>query len=193
MRSQNFPNKYCPFEVTGDYYIKVVGLNKRCRYHRKKGQEYSLEQISPQGLCPAFFQRAYPFCLSLLYNGHGGKISIKCPNKKYGLELEVYKKCFWPKISIMVKNKILKLIAKVCRPLDIPNENIYLKIVKTNTQCPKDYPLNKIFRFNIWNTNEICPAGFAQIFPYLFNLKEKEARTIPCPDDEVVTYEIKKR
>jgi len=134
-----------------------------------------------------------PVCLSLLYNGHKSGIKIKCPNKKNFLELEIYKKSFLPKTLVTVKNLLWSLITLVYRPIDIPHENIYLKIVKTNKLCPKNYSINKVFVFNIWSKKEMCPAGFAQIFPILFKLKRGGRYPLPCPDEKGITYEIEKR
>lgn len=62
-----------------DITIKTVVMKKICKYHKKQGQEFHINEIVPRGMCFEAFSVAYPSALALLYNADGQK-----DGQKYG-------------------------------------------------------------------------------------------------------------
>jgi uncharacterized repeat protein (TIGR04076 family) len=97
-----------------------------------------------------------------------------------------------PKPILFLKRNLEKILAKIYRPIDLPDRRINIKIIDQKN-CPKRYQIGRVFKFNPWNRNEICPAGFAQMYPLLTQPKTKAKIFVACPDDNVVIYQIIKR
>lgn len=175
--------------------VRVASLNKLCRYHFREGQEYDDSHLSPSGMCLAAYQAVYPFCLALLYDAKlsskGKLIKVRCPNSKGLVLMEVTHENPLPKPLFLFKEKLESLV-RVFRPFELPTKRIKIKIIDQKG-CPKKYQKGQVFRFNLWNQKEICPAGFAQIYPFLTQAKVNTKVLVPCPDEEVAVYEIKKK
>lgn len=184
----------CQFECQ-NIEVKVASLNKLCRYHFRQGQKYDQNHLSPSGLCPAAYQAVYPFCLALLYNAKvapkGKPIKIRCPNPNGYILMEITRKNYLPKSVLFLKEKLENFV-KIFRPFELPTNQIKIKIIDQKG-CPKKYQIGQVFNFNLWSQKEICPAGFAQIYPFLTKAKAKSKILVPCPDDNVAVYQITKK
>jgi len=179
----------CLFNFGGSS-VQVASLCKSCRYHRHLGQKYDPAHLSPQGLCLSAYQTAYPYCLALLYNADlGKKVIVRCPNPKNYIEMEITKSPIAPTALIALKRKLLSLLANLCRPFDLPDHRITIKIVSQKGVCPKNYSIGQTFKFNLYRQNEICPAGFYQLYPFLIQVHKKPI-FVSCPDDNVVVYKV---
>ena len=71
-----------------DITIKTAVMKKICKYHKKKGQEFHINEIVPRGMCFEAFSIAYPSALALLYNANAktpGCNKWKIEQKETGL------------------------------------------------------------------------------------------------------------
>ena len=170
--------------------IKVIGFKKKCKYHKKKGEEFHREQLTPSGLCLHAFHAAYPYCLGLLYdikNENKDSIIIKCPNPMNTVTLKVYRipnKNIIRKIVNILKTTISKLTGFSADPMD---KYVYIEILENN-KCPKNYSVGQTFEFNL--EDGFCPASFDAIYSSILSQKTNLIRAT-CPSmAEKIIYEI---
>lgn len=179
--------KQCPFNIKEKDVI-VAKLYKKCRYHRACDQKI---RLAPDNLCLSAYQKVYSYCLALLYNAKlPSPLKIHCPNPKNYIEMEIIKSPILPKSLTLLKRKLEVAICKIYRPLDLPDHNIFIKIISQKGDCPKNYQIGKTFKFNLYDQKEICPAGFYQLYPFLKDNSYKN-QLVSCPDEKAVVYQIK--
>lgn len=163
--------------------VKVVSVAGRCKYHHKIGQEYNLTQLIPPGMCLDAFHVAYPYCLSLLYGAKfkwmddKDSVIAQCPNPKGSVIMEIRRK-------IINHNK----------------KKIFIKIIEIRGRCMKGLKRGQIFKMNLGDYPQICPAAFDELYPYISILryggsipwsKEKDSCLVQCSDHlNIVTYEL---
>lgn len=195
--------KYCIDDL--DLKIKIADTTK-CKYHKKKGQIYPASAIAPKGLCPELFYAAYPACLAVLYNGKPMRgrprkkgmqeTIISCPAPE-GVKVRVRSEEVLPRPLKILKEFVEEVCKKLYRGFDAPFRRVTIEVIKTSPNCPKDYKIGQGFQFNIDKKDELCPAGFAAIYPFLRLLSDvnnhKELANsvcVHCPDYVGVTYEV---
>lgn len=186
--------------------IKIADIERKCKYHKKKGVIYPALDIAPKKLCWELFYAVYPDCLAVLYNGS----PLRNSSRKKGMQ-EIIGSCPMPDgIKVKVKSveilpaplRVLKELMeeftkKIYRAFDAPFRKVLIEVIETNPKCPKDYKIGDTFMFNINKKDELCPAGFAAIYPYFRLLKYNtkvnglsHSICVHCPDYIGVTYEI---
>lgn len=188
--------KYCIDDL--NFNIKIAGIKTKCKYHRKKGQVYPAQALVPKWICRELFYAAYPASLAVLYNG----VPVPFRPRKKGTE-QMVAACPAPGgIRVKVKSveilpaplRILKeLIEEVCkkfyRGFDAPFRKVVIEVIESSPHCPKRYKIGDSFKFNIQKKDELCPAGFAALYPYLRGGLSHPI-FVHCPDYVGVTYEI---
>ncbi len=180
----------CDFCSKGE--IKVAERLKPCFYHWFDNQQYSSRKLSPQGFCQAAYHAVYPYCLTLLYQNDRAKkrsFRIRCPSTTAGVLMEVSSRKISPPL-LAIKKFLEKTGKFLYRPTSMPNRLVRIKIIEVN-HCPKRYFAGQVFKFNVWNPSEICPASFAQIYPWLLGKQKDLPFLFSCPDNEAITYFFK--
>jgi uncharacterized repeat protein (TIGR04076 family) len=177
-------------------------MKKICKYHKRRWQEFGHNEIADT-LCFDAYHVAYPYCLAMLYNakldGFGkNAMQIKCPRIN-GVVLEISRRRRW-NIVILFSKRILEwLFKKIGFPLDIEDWRIKIKVTKNLGNCPK-HKIGDTYMFNIRRTNELCPASFYTLYPYILQLShghpfpwenDVSDSHIHCPDHEGFIYDVK--
>ncbi|MBU0477577.1 hypothetical protein KKC91_03295 [bacterium] len=196
--------KYCIDDIK--YTVEVVDIETKCKYHKKIGEVYSSSAVAPAGLCRELFYTAYPRCLAVLYSGKPtrgwlrGKgvrsMTVRCPAANGIKVLIRVEDIFIPPIR-MVKELVEELCKVIYRPLDGPFRKVAIEIIETGSDCPKGYHMGDTFYFNVDKQDELCPAGFATIYPYLRRMRNTKKNNgllhsikVHCPDCVGVTYNV---
>lgn len=196
--------KHCIDDL--EFKIKIADIETKCKYHKRKGIIYSSSSLSPKGMCRELFYAIYPECLSVLYNGLPvrGRLRKKgmqetiaiCPAPE-GIKVRIRSEEIFPPAFRILKELIEELCKKFYRAFDAPFRRVFIEVIQTNFNCPKNYKLGDIFMFNINKKDELCPAGFFTLYPYLRLLKNCNKQSglphsiyVHCPDYVGVTYEV---
>lgn len=195
---------YCTDDIS--FKVKVVDIETKCKYHKELGHVFNMQDLAPKGLCRELFYAAYPKSLAVLYNGrpNRGKIRSKginqmvtaCPAPN-GVKVRIRTEERLHPIFRMIKELIEEFMKFIHRGYDAPFRNVTIEVAEVGTYCPKGYQEGDMFKFNINKQDELCPAAFATVYPYLKfldNEKNKTGRSktmkIHCPDFVGVTFEI---
>lgn len=196
--------KYCIDNL--DFTVKVANIKSTCKYHKKKGAVYLPAAIGPKGLCRELFYVSYSGCLAVLYNGipvRGGlrkkglkKIFVSCPNPE-GIKVEVRSEEVLPAPLRMLKEFAEEIFKIIYRPLNAPFRRVIIEVVEAGRGCPKAHKIGETFRFNTGRKDELCPAGFAAIYPHLrflsSNGRASGLLSVHCPDYVGVIYELNRK
>ena len=192
-----------------DIDIESVNCRHNCRYNREHGLHYNQGRIAPAGLCPDMFHTAYPYGLSLLYDGSNhfdGKASknfiLKCPAYPNYVSFEVRQEIFILKPLFRAIEWPFKMIRK---PIEIIDRNIVIEVKKIHGTCAYGLKAGGQYVFNIGNSPELCPAAFNSLYPYLGIQKDEQGDkescnasshlgSAQCPDHKgKITFEIYNR
>lgn len=167
--------------------LQTEFLGKICKYHKRLGQTFTRKQII-KGFCPHAFYSVYPFCLSLLYGAKfpDKKIIISC-QKNDGIKFSVEKVRKWNFFWGFFLKALKYLSEKFWQPLDIEDGDIKIEKVSFSPNC--SFVQKKPYFFNIRRLNELCPASFYQLYPFL--LSNQKGWEINCPDHEGMVYRLK--
>ena len=90
-----------------------------------------------------------------------------------------------PAILVRIKEKCLWALRRIGIPIEYPHSKIIIK-VSAAANCPAGYKEAREFEFNIWRTDELCPAGFHAVFPFL---AADGDYPVHCPDPRGIVYE----
>lgn len=157
--------------------VKADGWS--CPYAlNEKIEDYSTEQVYPDGICPWLYHATYPYMLGLLYGADfrfnkEGDANVACP----------------------AANGCRTLVRRRSDPNLFPDKAkapgtsfvIFTEVTEVG-DCPKGHRRGDRFLFPTCNKSEsMCPAAWYQAFP-LMNEKvpdciEKDA--VRCPDWEL--------
>jgi uncharacterized repeat protein (TIGR04076 family) len=185
-----------------EFVLDTAVMSKICKYHKRKGQEYSSNDTI-RDFCSDAFYVAYPSCLALLYGAKKNEfkqrsISLSCPNPS-GIIFEVRRVHCWS-LPVRIAKKIFEwVMAKAIMRVDWEDWHIELKVKQVSSDCPAKFSVGDTYKFNIGKHDELCPASFHGIYPSLLqNLrghllgwqKEGESARINCPDHEGMVYEL---
>lgn len=151
------------------------------------------------------FYNSYPVCLSVLYSGIPVRMRLRkrgiekaiasCPHPN-GIKVEISSEEILPKPLRIAKEFIEEALKIIYRPLDAPFRKVSIKVIEASSHCPKGYKAGDAFRFNINRQDELCPAGFTAIYPYIRALKPSSkgeglsSIRVHCPDHAGVIYEV---
>ncbi len=176
--------------------LKLVydATDNRCRYHPLNSDNKQVSLLS-QGMCPAAFLNLYPTLLALHCNQNKSKLKmnpageiISCPLGSDGVSFRIYssKRKFNP--WVYFKN-ILRWILNFIMPVEIPDKDIHIKAVDEGKGCLIGITRDHDFYFNLDKRDELCPAAFTSIYPYLDI--ENNNFVAGCPDYRTqVTFSI---
>lgn len=180
--------------------VRVVDFKAPCLFYRKKGEEFTIDELVPEGVCPDLFFQIYSQYLSLLYDGkiYSKNIMLQC----LGNDAKTY----W---SITTKTMLLSPIINLARlffrlvgrPKDLIDKKIIIDLKGNEGECPMGYSEKVKISFNqyshLWKRRFFCPAVFYTIYPFLIALindnNKKEPLLIRCPADNTsILFELTK-
>jgi len=157
--------------------VKVCSIAGKCKYHREIGQEYSLKNVVPDGVCFDVLHIAYAYCLGL-----ANKAVFYWTEKT-------------DRDAVIAQCPFGKIVMEVRREEE--GKKVIVRIIEKRGECKKKMEKGQEFLFNLGEDHTtICPAGFNAIYPYLLLVKNKRMRKIlvECPDHiNRVVYEIERR
>lgn len=202
-------NIECP--VYDDIEIKTQPLstkqNYKCRYHLRKNHEYkyNFNSISPKNLCVDAYHMLYPYALAFIYGAkfinskEKETVYLRCPNPN-GVLIKLKREPMFPKPIMYAKKRMHHFLQNIGHPIDLPFDYKINMSIEDVGGCPKKYLKGDNYKFNLWNTKELCPASSHALFPYILLLsknkrlkweKSKGIGNLSCPDHEGFTYNIK--
>lgn len=185
--------------------VSVVSHSKLCRYYQEPGQIVEFMNLAPSGFCLPAYYSAYTYSLSLLYDGADFE---KAGREKTAELFCCLKGNDYIKMLVSTKRNIftyiLNFIEKTLRfigyPKDVLDKAVKIEVSEVKGHCPKGLVAGHKVNFNLYNKQELCPAVFYNLFPYLCMLNRKifpywvkdESRIdIHCPDACAdITYRI---
>lgn len=175
--------------------FSVVSHSRLCRYYKKPGQAIPFENLVPRDFCLPAYYSAYPYALSLLYDGvdfeklgREKSACLSCPNDKNHVRMQVRtrRNIFSPLLNFL--EKTLRWLGL---PKDVLDKSIKIETIGLTGNCSKNLRPGQLFNFNLYNSQELCPAVFYNLFPYLVMLnkkvfpywtKDRRRIDIHCPD-----------
>ncbi|MDP2939646.1 MAG: hypothetical protein Q8O13_06200 [Candidatus Omnitrophota bacterium] len=187
-----------------EFVLDTLVMKKICKYHKRKGQVYKSDDIV-RDFCLDAFYVAYPYCLAFLYDADKNefknkKITLFCPNPK-GITFEITRIPALPLFIRIVWKLFVYLLSKMSIRLDWADLHwcIKLKVTENKGSCPAGYVAGKTYWFNTRRLDELCPASFHGIYPFLLSYllgyslpwqKQGEIVNIHCPDHEGIVYGV---
>lgn len=165
-------------------HVSLITKNfgKICKYHKRAGQTYEANEIVKDFSSETFYT-AYPYCLALLYHAKFpilNKITLSSPQQK-GLVFTINRQRCRNLIATLGLRLLKKISQKLSFPLDIEDYRIIITVI--------NQPTGKTYEFNIRRLNELCPASFYQLYPFLASgITNTE---LHCPDHQGMSYLIK--
>jgi uncharacterized repeat protein (TIGR04076 family) len=197
----------CPLNSSAQDYsglVRIRTIKSKCKYHKHQGQEFRLAEMVPEGLCPSLFFRAYPGALSALYAGSPSKWGLRtredrerkvaCPMAG-GVTLNIASRSTAPRFLVMLKEVLEQIMRFLGRGVDLPLRKVDLIITSVGL-CPRHRQSGEVFEFNVDKNEELCPAAFSSIYPYIGKQSDLiyPSRTnvtqIHCPDYRGLEFEL---
>lgn len=184
--------------------VRVVDFGAPCLFFRKRGEEFAVDELIPEGVCPDLFFHIYPQYLSLLYDGQplnartGSREAVVCcPGIEGKTVWRVQKVRLLLSPLINLAEKFFRLIGM---PKDLFDKKIVIDLLKTEGTCPRGYSGNVVFSFNqlspLWKRRYFCPALFYTVYPFLVAtagkaMREESMLRVQCPaDGSAIVIEI---
>lgn len=178
--------------------VRVVDFKAPCLFYREKGEEFTLDELVPEGICPDLFFQIYPQYLSLLYDGKksNNKMILQCPGNVSKTYWNITTKALLLSPIINLARLFFRLIG---RPKDIIDKKIIIYLESVEGTCPRGYSGKVKISFNqyshLWKRRFFCPAVFYTIYPFLIsvvnNNMKKEPLLIRCPADNAsILFEL---
>jgi hypothetical protein len=93
-----------------------------------------------------------------------------------------------PKSIKALKTVAEKAFKKLVFPPDVIDYKIRIKIIEAADGCP--HKPGELYYMNIRNTNELCPASFDALYPFL---GVSDIQLIHCADHEGILYQLGRR
>lgn len=163
--------------------IMVRDVNdNRCRYHPLSSRRQKVSLVS-QKMCPLAYLNLYPILFALHCSQDSSKLRVDskklCPLGLEGIEFKIYTTPIKFSLRTYTKIFICKLI-NLLIPFEVHNKNIVIEVVDEGKGCPLGIRKGDIYSFNLYNSNELCPAAFNSVYPFLDSVKADHV--ISCPD-----------
>jgi uncharacterized repeat protein (TIGR04076 family) len=172
--------------------VRVVDFKAPCLFFRKRGEEFGLNELTPEGICPDLFFHLYPQYLTLLYDGSPSETTICCPGTKGKTVWRIRKK---PLILAPLLNLAENFFRLIGHPKDLIDKKIIIELLKSEGICPKGYKGKITFSFNhyshLFGSRYFCPALFYTLYPFL-DSGAKNLR-LQCPaENSAIVVELRK-
>ncbi len=182
--------------------IKTRVVKSPCRYHSSPG---GIVRIARRGLCLDAFHAIYPYALAMLYDANfnnddtHSSVSICCPSPKYKVVFKIKRIQAVSNGLKALKNILAKIFETFFYPIDVINYKVIYSVSDIHGKCPAGHKIGEQFEFNLWDKEELCPASFHSVFPFLllenqgipFRWKDgSEACEVSCPDCQGAVYQL---
>lgn len=182
--------------------IKTALVKSPCRYHLNSG---GTVRVAPRGFCLDALHTIYPYGLALLYDasfkngGSDSSISVCCPNSKNKVIFEVKRIQAVSNGIKILKDIFAKIFGTLFYPVDMINYRVIYTVSGIRGKCPVGHKVGEEFEFNIWDREELCPASFHSVFPFLllrnqgisFQWKDDgKVCEVSCPDCQGTVYQL---
>ncbi|HIF03703.1 MAG TPA: hypothetical protein EYQ84_10645 [Nitrospinaceae bacterium] len=170
-----------------DHQLKLVydANDNRCRYHEKSSGDKSINIFS-QGMCPIAYMNLYPTLFALHLNQEPNQLKIDpqnhviyCPVGSDGVQFKVYTKRLKFNLRAYLKVAIYWLANKIM-PVEVFNKTTHIEVLSEGGGCPLNIKKGDNFYFNLDHTDELCPAAFNSVYPFLDVINNNF--TAGCPD-----------
>ena len=176
---------------------------RTCRYHKKKGQFFKSDQLSPRGFCPHAYRAIYPYALALLYNAeypanngeHVRNLKVRCPGSGNYVEINLYIEYLYPAILRNLKDAAVLFLHKLNISAEYPDRDVIFEVCDVQGNCSFNIEKGNRFKFNLFNRDELCPASLYALYPILVSGREtnNSPASAHCPDPAGVFYDIENR
>ncbi len=176
-----------------DIRIKTAVMKKICKYHKKAGQEFHINEIVPRGMCFEAFSIAYPSALALLYNANmkstgcnkwkleqketeqnkaeqkEGELIFQCPSQKNKVIFKIERREKLPYVVKKAKHAAEAIFKQFFFPVDKVHleHDVVMKVVKVEGQCPQGHKPGNVYSLNTQDTEVLCPASFNSLYPFI--------------------------
>lgn len=180
------------------FLLETGEMKKICKYCKRRGQEFRPHDIV-RDFCPDALFVAYPYALALLYGAEGecqkGRVHLRCPHPQ-GIVMEVRRVHCRPLWLRLLKRLFDWVVARVLYPVDWEDWHIRVRVLENRGACPANYVPGTTYWLNVRRTDELCPAAFHGIYPFVLadHGAGAEERSIPrrlhCPDHEGIIYNL---
>lgn len=159
--------------------------DNRCRYHEKSSDDKNINIFS-QGMCPIAYMNLYPTLFALHLNQEPDQLQIDpnnhtvyCPIGRDGVQFKVYTKRL--KFNFKAYLKIaVSWLANQIMPVEVFNKTTHIEAISDGKGCPLEIKKGDTFYFNLDHTDELCPAAFNSVYPFLDVVNNNF--TAGCPD-----------
>lgn len=172
-------------EVKKDGIIVAEINDNRCRYHPIRSKKQKIGLIR-KGMCPVGYMSLYPFLFALHCSRDRTKLKLdidrmvkQCPLGEEGATFKVNVEKIRFGLLEYVKNLARRLINLVI-PCEVHDKNIVIEVIDKAAGCPLEFSKGDQFSFNIDRTDEMCPAAFNSVYPFLDLLSNNAV--VGCPD-----------
>ena len=172
----------------------ITHLSGGCKYHRRRGQEFDLSQLGPEGLCHYAYFTAYPYVLAMLHDvqwdwmtDNPDHVFTQCPALVNPRVIDIYRE--------RDDDGQLHVYVRI----DSINDKVNVDGAK---ECDCPHAGGESHEINQGDGKGFCPAAFAQMFPSLAGfmngrsnpfLDDPNRCIAVCPDNNNnVTFEIRK-
>ncbi len=176
-----------------DITIKTAVMKKICKYHKREGQEFHINEIVPRGMCFEAFSIAYPSALALLYNANmkspgcnkwkieqketglnkaeqkEGEITFQCPSQRNKVIFRMERREKLPFVIKKLKHGAEAVFKKFFFPVDKVHleHDVSIKVVSVEGSCPQGHKIGDEYFLNTQDTEVLCPASFNSIYPFI--------------------------
>lgn len=188
--------------------LKTGHFQRTCRYHRQQGQEFTRNQLLPEGMCPHAYMVTYPYALALLYDAKfpGAEYSavgknestpqreviVSCPGTDNRITLRIRIRYTFPLLLRILKKAAIRTLQTLGIDGEYPDKNVILDVISVNGQCPQSMQKDTSYFFNVKNRKELCPASFYGAYPLFLRAAATEEKcgkiNVHCPDPFGVHY-----
>ncbi len=181
--------------------VDAVEILGPCRYHAKPAKGI---KAGPAGLCPDAHHAIYPYGLARMYgaafgNGVGSDVSVNCPGAANEVVFRIRRTATLPRLLGALRTIAAQAFGRIFHPVDLMEYRVSYIVERVVGKCPAVHVEGDRFEFNVKRREELCPASFHALYPYIF-LKKRgqvfdwagsgEGVGVPCPDCMGAVYEL---
>lgn len=159
--------------------------DNRCRYHSKNADKKEVNILS-QGMCPVAYMNLYPALFALHLNHNESKLKInprehviQCPLGSDGITFKVYTSKSEFSLMGYLRN-LIRRTANLFIPVEMYDKSTRIEAINEGKGCAFGITKGKKFYFNLDHTDELCPAAFNSVYPFL-DTKQPDL-LVGCPD-----------
>lgn len=185
--------------------LRLDSLDKKCLFHRKEGETFDMESLTPEGMCQKAFYTSYPYYLGLMYDAWENVartgITFKCSGDECSAVWLIRTEPWFFAPIIKIFETILRTLG---RHLDFPERAIVMRLLSIEGKCDMNHSVGSEFKSDLplllLGKKAFCPQSFYIFYPYLSESgnvfmtpwnNKKMGCSVSCPAiDQSATYKI---